>query len=85
MHIWHEVKSFKYTILAPYIVFMLYTIFIVLSTANLCCRGREQIACWSYFIEQQAKLRHHNSSEGAATVEQGAEGHGAAGSREGHH
>lgn len=84
MHLGHEVKSFKYTILAPYIVFMLYTIFIVLTEGTYAARAENKSRVDPIFIEQQAKLRHHNSSEGAATVEQGAEGHGAA-EAEGHH
>lgn len=71
MHLGHEVKFFKYAILAPYIVFMFYTIFIILTEGTYAGSSGKLTRIDPIFVEQQAALRkgHHGGaqhSEGAA-------------------
>ena len=84
MHLGHEVKSFKYTILAPYIVFMLYTIFIVLTEGVYSARPENKTRVDPILVEQQVKLReqHHAGNAEAASHNDG--GHSAA-EAEAHH
>jgi hypothetical protein len=71
------VKAFKYAILAPYIVFMFYTIFIVLTEGNYAGSSGKLTKIDPIFVEQQQALKsgHH----GAAAHDAGAaheEAHG---------
>lgn len=72
MHLGHEVKFFKYTILAPYLVFMLYTIFIVLTEGTYAGSSGKFTPIDKIFIEQQEALK--KGGHGAATHPD--EGHG---------
>jgi cytochrome c oxidase subunit IV len=71
MHLGHEVKFFKYTILAPYIVFMLYTIFIILTEGTYAGSSGKFTPIDKIFIEQQEALK--KGGHGAATHQE--EGH----------
>ncbi len=64
MHLGHEVKFFKYTILAPYVVFMFYTIFIILTEGTYSSQSSKMTRVDKIFIDQQAALKsgHHNGS-----------------------
>lgn len=67
MHLGHEVKFFKYTILAPYIVFMLYTIFIILTEGTYAGSSGRFTPVDPIFVEQQKALQSaHHGGEGAA-------------------
>jgi cytochrome c oxidase subunit IV len=67
MHLGHEVKFFKYTILAPYIVFMLYTIFIILTEGVYAGSSGRFTPVDPIFVEQQKALKSaHHGGEGAA-------------------
>ena len=75
MHLGHEVKFFKWAILAPYIVFMFYTIFIILTEGTYAGSSGKFTRIDPIFIEQQAALKsgHHSagSSDGAAHGDHG--------------
>lgn len=69
MHLGHEVKFFKYTILVPYIVFMLYTIFVVLTEGTYAGRKENVTRVDQIFIDQQNALKagaHHGGGGHAA-------------------
>jgi hypothetical protein len=77
MHLGHEVKFFKYVILIPYIVFMFYTIFIVLTEGTYSGSAGKHSKVDPIFIEQQEALKSghhaaaaHSSSEEAAHGEE---------------
>ena len=72
MHLGHEVKFFKWAILAPYITFMFYTIFIVLTEGTYSGSSGNFTRVDPIFVEQQAALKsgHHGS---AAHSEAGSE------------
>lgn len=70
MHLGHEVKFLKYVILLPYLVFMLYTIFIVLTEGTYSGRSGKFTKSDPIFAKQQEELK--------------AKGHGAHGSSEHH-
>ena len=76
MHLGHEVKFFKYAILAPYLVFMLYTIFIVLTEGTYSgSKGRLTRVDPIYIQKQEAlKAAHHGGSHDAGH-ENGGETH----------
>ncbi len=66
MHLGHEVKFLKYVILMPYIVFMFYTIFIVLTEGTYSGKPGHFAPTDKIFIEQQQALRHgHHGAQGA--------------------
>jgi caa(3)-type oxidase subunit IV len=75
MHLGHEVKFFKYTILAPYMVFMLYTIFIVLTEGTYAGSAGRFTPIDKIFMQQQEALKkaHHEPASPA-----GEEAHGEA-------
>lgn len=75
MHLGHEVKFFKYVILLPYIVFMLYTIFIILTEGSYAGRSGNLTRVDPIFVKQQEDLRQHQhgADHGAeAASEEGA-------------
>lgn len=65
MHLGHEVKFFKYIILTPYIVFMFYTIFIILTEGTYSGGEGRFAKVDPIFIEQQEALKngHHGAAE----------------------
>ncbi|MCX8080976.1 MAG: cytochrome C oxidase subunit IV family protein [Bacteroidia bacterium] len=68
MHLEHEVKFFKYVILLPYSVFMLYAIFIILTEGTYAGGSGRFAPLDPIFKKQQAelKLRHgHGASHGS--------------------
>jgi cytochrome c oxidase subunit 4 len=67
MHLGHEVKFFKYVILTPYIVFMFYTIFIILTEGTYSGSAGHFTKIDPIFMEQQEALKkeHHEPEEGA--------------------
>ena len=71
MHLKHEVKFFKWAILAPYITFMFYTIFIILTEGTYSGTSGHFTRVDKIFVEQQAALK--NGHHGAATHSEGAE------------
>lgn len=83
MHLGHEVKFFKYVILMPYIVFMFYAIFIILTEGTYSGEPGKFAPTDKIFIEQQQKLRsgHHGAAAHGAGHEAS---HEATGSGEHH-
>ena len=68
MHLKHEVSFFKYAILAPYIIFMLYTIFIILTEGTYAGSSGNLTRVDKIFIEQQEQLKsgaHHSEAPSA--------------------
>ncbi len=80
MHLGHEVKFFKYTILTAYIGFMMYTIFIVLTEGTYSGQSGKFAPTDKIFIEQQEMLKkgghHGGSGEHAAPSETDVHGAG---------
>jgi len=74
MHLGHEVKFFKYIILMPYIVFMFYTIFIILTEGEYAGASENVTRVDPIFVKQQEELRkghsqHAEPAAGAAAEE----------------
>lgn len=70
MHLGHEVKFFKYVVLAPYLIFMSYTIFIVLDEGIYSGNPENRTKVDPILIKQQEDLRaghgaHHADGETA--------------------
>lgn len=64
MHLKHEVKFFKYIILVPYFIFMIYTIFIVL-TEGIYAGGNGRFAKLDpIIVKQQLDLKNHKNHGG---------------------
>jgi cytochrome c oxidase subunit 4 len=83
MHLGHEVKFLKYIILVPYITFMFYGIFIILSEGTYAGESGRFTRVDPILVEQQQKLRAargHGVAHAEAT-----EGAEAAKEEEGHH
>jgi caa(3)-type oxidase subunit IV len=57
MHLGHEVKFFKYVILVPYITFMLYGIFIILTEGSYAGESGRFTKVDPILVEQQKALR----------------------------
>jgi caa(3)-type oxidase subunit IV len=66
MHLGHEVKFFKYVILIPYIVFMFYLIFIVLTEGTYSGQSGKFAPTSKIFIDQQQKLKQGHHAGAAA-------------------
>jgi cytochrome c oxidase subunit 4 len=79
MHLNHEVKFFKYIILIPYFVFMLYTIFIVLTEGTYSGQQGRFAPTAKIFIDQQNALKngHHGAAAPGGHEEAHGEAHGA--------
>jgi caa(3)-type oxidase subunit IV len=79
MHLGHEVKFFKYIILVPYIIFMFYTIFIVLTEGTYSGDPAKRTKVDPILIDQQVQLRsgHGHAAAHDAGAEHGTETHGA--------
>lgn len=69
MHLGHEVKAFKYVILAPYLVLMLYGIFIILTEGTYAGESGRFTRVDPILVNQQTELRtaHGHSDGGHAT------------------
>jgi len=79
MHLGHETKFFKYTILLPYITFILYAIFIILVEGIYSGQPGNFTRVDKIFIEQQQKLKSGDHGATGANVKEAAHGeeHGA--------
>jgi cytochrome c oxidase subunit IV len=78
MHLGHEVKFFKYTILLPYCVFMFYCIFICLNEGTYSGKDENRTAIDKLLVQQQEELRKHRGHHEASpekNAEHGAEHH----------
>jgi cytochrome c oxidase subunit 4 len=74
MHLKGEVKFFKWAILAPYITFMLYTIFIILTEGTYAGSSGRFTPVDPILVKQQQELKlHHGHHNAAATEEHGAD------------
>ncbi len=67
MHLSHEVKFFKYIILLPYIIFILYTTFIVLTEGTYSSDSGRKTKVDPILVEQQKQLanKHHGGGHDA--------------------
>jgi cytochrome c oxidase subunit IV len=88
MHLGHEVKFFKYVILVPYITFMLYGIFIILTEGSYAGESGRFTKVDPILVEQQNYLREHKhdhdgGAHGAAAGH--GEAHGEEKAGEAHH
>lgn len=75
MHLGHEVKFMKYVVLAPYIIFMSYTIFIVLDEGVYSGDPENRTKVDPLLIKQQEELKaahghHAAAAEGAEHTEE---------------
>lgn len=75
MHLGHEVKFFKYAILAPYCLFMLYTIFIVLTEGVYAGEKARVTRVDKIFVEQQAAFHKAHGTAAPEHSEGGGEHH----------
>ena len=73
MHLGHEVKFFKLIILAPYVVFMFYTIFIILTEGTYSGTSGHFTKVDPIFVKQQEALRSGHHAGGVHAAEAGAE------------
>lgn len=80
MHLGHEVKFFKYVVLVPYLIFMSYTIFIVLDEGIYSADAENRTKVDPILIKQQEDLR-----AGHGTHHVGETAHGAEHAEEAHH
>ena len=64
MHLGHEVKFFKFTILLPYITFMLYCIFICLNEGTYSGKAANRTPIDQLLVKQQIDLRAHKHQGG---------------------
>ncbi len=64
MHLGHEVKFFKFTILLPYITFMLYCIFICLNEGTYSGKAANRTPIDQLLVKQQEVLRAHKHHDG---------------------
>lgn len=76
MHLGHEVKFFKYVILTPYLVFMAYTIFIILDEGVYSGGEGRFTKVDPIFVEQQEALKSSHHHDAAEHHEAGGEAHG---------
>ena len=77
MHLGHEVKFFKYAILVPYIVFMFYTIFIILTEGTYAGSSGRFTKVDPILVKQQEDLRSgHGAHGGGHGNEDAAKGSG---------
>ncbi len=77
MHLGHEVKFFKFTVLLPYITFMLYCIFICLTEGTYSGKPANRTPIDQILVKQQEKLREskHHGGEHETVAEPAAEHH----------
>jgi cytochrome c oxidase subunit 4 len=72
MHLGHETKFFKYTILLPYSIFIAYLIFIVLVEGTYTGYPENKTKLWTGFYDQQELLIKTHGHHGAGGHESGA-------------
>ncbi len=69
MHLGDEKKSMKYAILAPYMIFILYFVYIIVGEANYCKLNKEKmdglIVKQKIELNEAAKKPHHEETEGS--------------------
>ena len=70
MHLGHEVKFFKYIILIPYIIFMFYTIFVILTEGTYSGSSTKATRIDPIFVEQQKALKQGHHSSGVSKTNQ---------------
>lgn len=75
MHLGHEVKFFKYVVLVPYLLFMSYTIFIVLDEGIYSGHTENRTKVDPILIKQQEDLRAGHGHHPAAGAEHTEEAH----------
>ncbi len=75
MHLGHEVKFFKYVVLVPYLLFMSYTIFIVLDEGIYSGHAENRTKVDPILIKQQEDLRAGHGHHPAAGAEHAEEAH----------
>lgn len=78
MHLGHEVKFMKYVVLAPYIIFMSYAIFIILDEGVYSGDPQNRTTVDPLLIKQQQELKAghgHHATEGAEHEEHTEEAH----------
>ena len=67
MHLGHELKFMKYVVLAPYIIFMAYAIFIILGEGIYSGDPQNRTTVDPLLIKQQQDLKaghgHHNAAD----------------------
>ncbi len=80
MHLGHEVKFFKYIVLVPYLIFMSYTIFIVLDEGVYSGDPENRTKVDPILIKQQEDLRAGHGAHHEADA-----AHGADHAEEAHH
>lgn len=84
MHLGHEVKFFKYVVLVPYLIFMSYTIFIVLDEGVYSGEAVNRTKVDPILIKQQEELKAghgHHDAAAAHEAEHAETGH----AEEAHH
>ncbi len=84
MHLGHEVKFFKYIVLVPYITFMFYGIFIILSEGTYSSEVHHRTKVDPILAAQQIEL-HKRAAAHFAGHDAGAEHGKEAKAEEGHH
>ena len=67
MHLGHEVKFFKYVILIPYIIFIVYGAFIILVEGDYSGKPGKFTRVDKIFIDQQQKLKQSHHGGGSAS------------------
>jgi cytochrome c oxidase subunit IV len=82
MHLGHEVTFMKYTILAPYILFMSYTIFTILDEGIYSGDSQNRTKVDPILIKQQLDLKH---AHGHHATSAGEEAHAEEKHEEAHH
>lgn len=78
MHLGHEVKFMKYVVLAPYIIFMSYAIFIILDEGVYSGDPQNRTTVDPLLIKQQQELKAghgHHATEGTEHEEHTEEAH----------
>ena len=73
MHLGHEVKFFKWVVLVPYMVFMFYTIFIILTEGTYSGTSGHFTRVDPIFVKQQEALK--SGAHGAAHAEEAGASH----------
>ena len=75
MHLGHEVKFFKYVILLPYTVFMLYGIFVILNEGTYSSHPENKTKVDPILVKQQEALKAGHGHHDAAATEGHEDGH----------
>ncbi len=70
MHLKHEVKFFKYSVLVPYIIFICYTIFITLTEGTYSGKPVNRTKFDALIIKQQTDLKAHHGEHAESTEQE---------------